>query len=75
MIFGFTRRDNNEFKPQNEFKLDTWVNLPGPLDINKAVLYLVIAAILTCATMVWIAQPHAGAAEPRADRGRGRSTR
>ena len=27
---------NTEFKPQNEFKLDTWINLPGPLDINKA---------------------------------------
>ncbi len=56
LIFGFTRRDNNEFQPQNEFKLDTWVNLPGPLDINKAVMYLVIAAILTCATMIWISR-------------------
>ena len=56
IIFGFTRRDNNEFQPQNEFKLDTWVNLPGPFDINKAVLYLVIAAILTCVTMIWISR-------------------
>ena len=56
VIFGFTRRDNKEFQPQNEFKLDTWVNLPGPFDINKAVMYLVIAAILTCATMIWISR-------------------
>jgi F-type H+-transporting ATPase subunit a len=56
VIFGFTRRDNEEFQPQNEFKLDTWVNLPGPLDINKAVMYLVIAGILTCVTMLWIAR-------------------
>ena len=56
LIFGFTRRDNNEFQPQNEFKLDTWVNLPGPFDINKAVMYLVIAAILTCTTMIWISR-------------------
>ena len=55
VIFGFTRRDNEEFQPQNEFKLDTWVNLPGPFDINKAVLYLVIAAVLTCVTMFWVA--------------------
>jgi F-type H+-transporting ATPase subunit a len=55
VIFGFTRRDNEEFKPQNEFKLDTWVDLPGPFDINKAVMYLVIAGILTCVTMIWIA--------------------
>jgi F-type H+-transporting ATPase subunit a len=56
VIFGFTRQDNEEFQPQNEFKLDTWVNLPGPFDINKAVMYLVIAAILTCVTMIWISR-------------------
>jgi F-type H+-transporting ATPase subunit a len=55
LIFGFTRRDNDEFQPQNEFKLDTWIDLPGPFDINKAVMYLVIAGILTCVTMIWIA--------------------
>jgi F-type H+-transporting ATPase subunit a len=55
-IFGFTRRDNEEFQPQNEFKLDTWVNLPGPFDINKAVMYLIIAGVLTTVTMVWIAR-------------------
>ena len=55
-IFGFTRQDNEEFQPQNEFKLDTWVNLPGPFDINKAVMYLVIAAFLTVFTMVWVAR-------------------
>jgi len=54
-IFGFTRQDNKEFQPQNEFKLDTWINLPGPFDINKAVLYLVMAGILTVVTMVYIA--------------------
>jgi F-type H+-transporting ATPase subunit a len=55
LIFGFTRRDNEEFQPQNEFRLDTWVEL-GPFDINKAVMYLVIAGILTCVTMIWIAR-------------------
>jgi F-type H+-transporting ATPase subunit a len=49
---------NEDFKPQNEFKLDPWIEIKiGGLDlsINKAVLYIAIAAILTCATMVWIA--------------------
>ena len=55
VIFGFTRRDNTEFQPQREFKLDTWVNLPGPFDINKAVVYLIVAGILTVVTMVWVA--------------------
>ena len=55
VIFGFTRQDNDEFVPQNEFKLETWIDLPGPLDFNKAVMYLIIAGILTCGTMIWIA--------------------
>ena len=54
-IFGWARVDNNEFQPQNEFKLDTWVNLPGPLDINKGVLYVVLAALLTIGTWMWVA--------------------
>jgi F-type H+-transporting ATPase subunit a len=56
IIFGFKRQDNEDFKPQNEFKLETWVNLPGPLDFNKGVLYLFIAGILTTFTMVYIAR-------------------
>jgi F-type H+-transporting ATPase subunit a len=55
LIFGFTRQDNEEFQPQNEFRLDTWIDLPGPFDINKAVMYLIIAGILTVGTMIWIA--------------------
>jgi F-type H+-transporting ATPase subunit a len=55
-IFGATRRDNTSFLPQNEFKLDTWINLPGPLDINKAVVYVLIAGILTVVTMVYVAR-------------------
>src|ERR671920_1359806 len=54
-IFGATRRDNDEFAPQNEFQLDPWINLPGPFDINKAVMYLLIAGLLTVLTMVYIA--------------------
>jgi F-type H+-transporting ATPase subunit a len=56
LIFGFTRRDNEEFAPQNEFKLDTWIDLPGPLDFNKAVMYLLISGILTVVTMVYVAR-------------------
>jgi F-type H+-transporting ATPase subunit a len=55
VFFGFTRRDNDEFQPQNEFQLHTWIELPGPFDINKAVMYLIIAGILTTVTMLWIA--------------------
>jgi F-type H+-transporting ATPase subunit a len=54
-IFGFTRRDNEHFQPQSEFELDTWLALPGPFDLNKGVLYLVLAGALTVGTMMWIA--------------------
>ncbi len=50
---------NENFKPQNEFKLDPWISIHvGGLDlsINKAVFYVWLAAGLTCATMVWIAR-------------------
>jgi F-type H+-transporting ATPase subunit a len=55
--FGSDGR-NDEFKPQNEFKLHDWIPLKiGPLDlsINKAVLYLFLAAAATVVTMTWIA--------------------
>ena len=55
-FFGFKRIDNDEFKPQNEFKLDPWIDGPGPFDFTKAVMYLIIAAILTVATMIFIAK-------------------
>ena len=53
VIFGFGHK-NNAFQIQNEFKLINWVHL-GVFSINRAVVYLFIAAILTVATMVWIA--------------------
>jgi F-type H+-transporting ATPase subunit a len=50
---------NNDFQPQNEFKLESWIpiHLGGiDLSINKAVLYLFLAAALTIWTMVYIAR-------------------
>ena len=50
---------NEEFKPQNEFKLDPWIDLKiGGLDLsfNKAVLYLILACALTAGVMIYIAR-------------------
>ncbi len=58
VIFG-SHGMNTGYQPQNEFKLDDWVKLKvGPIDmsINKAVLYLFMAAVLTVGTMVYIAR-------------------
>ena len=43
------------FRPQDEFKLDSWVSLPGPFDINKAVFYIVVATLLTIITFLYVA--------------------
>ena len=53
-IFGVTQHKNNAFQVQNEFKLINWVSL-GLLSINRAVVYLFLASILTVITMVYIA--------------------
>jgi F-type H+-transporting ATPase subunit a len=53
---AFALNINENYKPQNEFKLDPWINLPGPFDINKAVFYVLVATTLTCLTMVLVAR-------------------
>jgi F-type H+-transporting ATPase subunit a len=47
---------NESYRPQDEFKLDPWINLPGPFDINKAVFYVLVATALTCLTMIYVAR-------------------
>jgi F-type H+-transporting ATPase subunit a len=54
-VFGWARLDNEEFKPQNEFKLDDWIG-SGAFAFNKAVMYLLIASLLTIGTMLWISR-------------------
>ncbi|MGH2981760.1 MAG: F0F1 ATP synthase subunit A [Solirubrobacterales bacterium] len=58
LIFGSDGK-NEEFKPQDEFKLDAWVPIEiGGVDlsINRAVFYLALASALTIWVMVWISR-------------------
>ena len=58
VLFGSAGK-NEEFKPQNEFKLDAWIPIKiGSIDlsVNRAVFYLLLASGLTIGTMVWIAR-------------------
>jgi F-type H+-transporting ATPase subunit a len=58
VIFGSAGK-NEEFQPQNEFKLPAWVPIKiGGIDlsINRAVLYLFLGTMLTIVTMTWIAR-------------------
>ena len=59
LLVAGSQGKNDEFKPQNEFKLDNWIPIhlgPADLSINKAVLYLFLASGLTIFTMVFIAR-------------------
>src|SRR3954452_10834230 len=58
LIFGNSGK-NDEFKPQDEFKLHDWIPLQlGGINfsINRAVLYLVLASALTIWVMTYIAR-------------------
>jgi F-type H+-transporting ATPase subunit a len=57
VIFGSDGK-NDEFQPQNEFLLDPWVSISIAgidMSINKAVLYIVLAAVFSCTAMIYIA--------------------
>jgi F-type H+-transporting ATPase subunit a len=54
LVFGSDGK-NTEFQPQNEFRLDTWFTIVGPIVFNKAVMYLLIATALTVGTMLYVA--------------------
>jgi F-type H+-transporting ATPase subunit a len=57
-IFGSDGK-NEEFKPQDEFRLDAWIpiEIAGiDLSITKAVVYLLLASALTIGVMVWISR-------------------
>jgi F-type H+-transporting ATPase subunit a len=58
LIFGSDGK-NEAFKPQNEFKLEPWIDLHIAgidMSINKAVLYVFLACAITAGTMIYIAK-------------------
>jgi F-type H+-transporting ATPase subunit a len=58
VLFGSDGR-NDAFQPQEEFRLNPWIeiNVLGiDMSINKAVFYLLLAAVATTVTMVYIAR-------------------
>ncbi len=58
IVYAITGSDgrNDEFQPTDEFRLEPWIDLPGPFDFTKAVMYLVIACGLTALAMTYIAK-------------------
>ncbi|MBV9168386.1 MAG: F0F1 ATP synthase subunit A [Solirubrobacterales bacterium] len=46
---------SGQFSPIDEFRLDTWFKI-GPIAINKGVLFILLAAVLTVGIMFWVAR-------------------
>jgi F-type H+-transporting ATPase subunit a len=46
---------HNVFSPTGEFKLDTWFSA-GPIDFNKGVLYVLLAAAVTLGVLLYMAK-------------------
>jgi F-type H+-transporting ATPase subunit a len=58
-VFGFKPHKAHDvftgaFTPTNEFKLDTWFSV-GPVDFNKGVLYVILAALITLGLLFYVA--------------------
>jgi len=46
---------HNQFSPTDEFKLTTWFSA-GPIDFNKGVLFVVLAAVITLGILLYMAK-------------------
>jgi F-type H+-transporting ATPase subunit a len=58
VIFGSDGK-NEAFQPQEEFRLHPWISLHIAgidMSITRAVLYLFLASVLTCGTMIYISK-------------------
>lgn len=54
---AFALNVNEEYQPQNEFELVPWVNIEIfgiDMSINKAVVYVLVAAFLSCITLIYV---------------------
>jgi len=43
-----TEGAEEEFNPAHEWELQTWIDLPLGLDVNKAVAYVILGTVVTC---------------------------
>lgn len=54
-VYGVAGHKNEHFSIVEPFHLTSWVSLPGPMDFNKGVLYLLITTVITVGILVWVA--------------------
>ena len=54
---AFALNVNEDYQPQDEFMLDTWIPIEIfgiDMSINKAVVYVIAAALLSCVTLIYV---------------------
>jgi F-type H+-transporting ATPase subunit a len=54
---AFALNVNEDYQPQDEFMLDTWIPIEIfgiDMSINKAVVYVIAAALLSCITLIYV---------------------
>jgi F-type H+-transporting ATPase subunit a len=53
LVFGVKSHRNENFDVVGSFHLESWFHIGGPLNFDKGVLYLLMAASLTVGIVVW----------------------
>ncbi len=56
VIYGFKGHKNEGFSIIDAYHLESWAHLFGPVNFDKGVLYILLAAIITVALMVGVAR-------------------
>lgn len=52
--YGLSGEKDEEFSIVEPFHVTTWVSLPGPMDFNKGVLYLLMTTVITVGVLLWV---------------------
>jgi F-type H+-transporting ATPase subunit a len=53
LVFGVKSHRNESFDVVGSFHLESWFHIAGPLNFDKGVLYLLMAASITVGIVVW----------------------
>jgi len=53
--YGLSGEKNESFSIVEPFHVTPWIELPGPMDFNKGVLYLLLTTVITVGILLWVA--------------------
>ncbi len=55
-VYGLAGHKNEHFSIVEPFHVTTWIALPGPMDFNKGVLYLLLTTVITVGILLMVAR-------------------